>query len=145
MDDRTNTYEPDTAYEPDAAYRPDAAYEPDTAYGPEAADGRGTGYDTNAQRGAGPGYAAPDPRAELRQRALTRLEERRGFWAHLLSYLAVNALLVFLWWSGDRGFFWPIFPILFWGIGIASHGISCFGPGATEERIEREMRRLEGR
>jgi hypothetical protein len=47
---------------------------------------------------------------------------RVEFRDHLRSYLAVMALLVAIWAVSDLGgYFWPIWPMLGWGIGIASH------------------------
>ena len=43
------------------------------------------------------------------------------------------------------GFFWPIFPILGWGIGIFFHGWDVYQGPPTEQRIHEEMERLEGR
>jgi len=40
---------------------------------------------------------------------------------HLRSYLAVMALLVVIWALTGMGYFWPIWPMLGWGIGIVSH------------------------
>jgi Domain of unknown function (DUF1707)/2TM domain len=37
---------------------------------------------------------------------------------HLRAYLAVNALLVVIWALTGAGYFWPIWPILGWGIGV---------------------------
>ena len=33
---------------------------------------------------------------EQRQRAIRRIQAKRGFWVHFTVYLAVNALLVFI-------------------------------------------------
>jgi hypothetical protein len=42
------------------------------------------------------------------------------------------------------GFFWPLFPIVFWGLGLFWQAFDAFGRGATEERIQAEMRKLSG-
>ncbi|WP_214401415.1 2TM domain-containing protein [Pseudonocardia lacus] len=40
-------------------------------------------------------------------------------------------------------FFWPVFPIFGWGIGLVAHGWEVFGRDRlTEERIRAEMDRL---
>jgi hypothetical protein len=45
-----------------------------------------------------------------------------------------------LYWAG---FFWPIFPIAGWGIGVAANAWDVFGrEPVTEERIQREMSHL---
>lgn len=79
---------------------------------------------------------------DLRKEAVARLRAKREFTAHLLAYAMVNALLVAIWAFTGAGFFWPIFPLTGWGIGIAFHAWDTFGRPPTEERIRREMDRL---
>jgi hypothetical protein len=43
------------------------------------------------------------------------------FRAHLSTYLTVMAGLVVLWALCGFGYFWPIWPMLGWGIGVVSH------------------------
>lgn len=52
---------------------------------------------------------------------------RREFRGHLASFVAVNLLLIAIWALTGAGYFWPIWPILGWGIGIASHASDAFG------------------
>ena len=82
---------------------------------------------------------------ELRQQAFERVKKRRDFWPHLLVYVMVNSLLVAVWvLTGSDGFFWPIFPIAGWGIGIVMHAWDAFfRTGITEEDIDREVARLQ--
>ncbi|MEO8475826.1 MAG: 2TM domain-containing protein [Actinomycetota bacterium] len=80
---------------------------------------------------------------ELRELALTRLEHAQEFYANLLAYVLVNGTLVVIWWMSGGGSFWPIFPILGWGIGIAFHAWRTFRHDEpTETRIRRDMDRL---
>ncbi len=81
----------------------------------------------------------------LRKQALERVKKRRDFWPHLLVYVMVNALLVVVWaMTGSGGFFWPIFPIAGWGIGVVMHAWDAFfRTGITEEDIDREVARLQ--
>jgi 2TM domain len=80
---------------------------------------------------------------ELRRRAVNRLRAKAGFWTHLAVYLAVNAFLVLIWFFTGAGYFWPIFPIAGWGIGVAANAWDAFGSEpVTEERIQREMEHL---
>lgn len=78
--------------------------------------------------------------AERRQAAIKRLEAKRGFGTHLVVYLSVNALLVVIWMATGMGFFWPIWPIVGWGIGLVTHrwSINSAKP-ISEEAIRREM------
>lgn len=80
----------------------------------------------------------------LRRRAVQRLEDRRGLQAHVLAYVLVNGFLVAIWAMNDGGFFWPVFPILGWGIGLAFHVWAIVSPEPSEDKIQQEMRRLSG-
>jgi class 3 adenylate cyclase len=40
---------------------------------------------------------------------------------HLTTYLLVNLMLVGIWAASGAGYFWPIWPILGWGIGLGCH------------------------
>jgi hypothetical protein len=80
---------------------------------------------------------------ELRERAVRRLRKQRDFHVHVTIYLAVNLFLVAIWWFTGAGFFWPVFPIFAWGIGVVANAWEVYGRAEpTEERIQREMNRL---
>jgi Domain of unknown function (DUF1707)/2TM domain len=66
------------------------------------------------------------PRARARARA--HAARRGGFRAHRNAYLLVAALLVGLWALSGGGYFWPVWPLLGWGIGLLSHGRACIAP-----------------
>jgi 2TM domain len=81
----------------------------------------------------------------LREKALARLERKQEFYAHLLAYVLVNGMFVVIWAMSGAGFFWPIFPILGWGIGISFHAWDTFRRGEpSEAKIQREMEHLRG-
>jgi hypothetical protein len=81
-----------------------------------------------------------DDQESARDVAIKRLKAKRDFKMHLGAYLIVNAMLVAIWAvSGQRGF-WPIWLIVFWGVGVAFHGWHAyFGQPFTEGEIRREM------
>jgi hypothetical protein len=84
---------------------------------------------------------------DLRSQAVERLKKKRDFRTHVLIYLLVNAFLVVIWavTKGDDTIFWPIFPILGWGIGLAANAWDVYGrKPITEEEIRREQERLGG-
>ncbi len=78
---------------------------------------------------------------ELMALARKRAEEKLGFYIHFAVYVAVNALLILIWWfvAGD-GFPWFLFPLGFWGIGIIAHFIAVFV--RTDRMTQREYERL---
>ena len=81
---------------------------------------------------------------DLRAAALIRLRKKREFLQHLTVYVVVNGTLVLIWLATTpSGFFWPMFPLLGWGVGIIFHGLDVYAPEQpSEERIQREMNRL---
>lgn len=91
--------------------------------------------------------AATTPEAELRERAVRRLKKVRDFWTHLVVYVLVNGFFVGIWAvTNSHGFFWPVFPIGGWGIGLVMNAWDVFfAEDFPEDKIQREMHRLSGR
>ena len=59
---------------------------------------------------------------EPRNERLWKIARRRTrFKNGAITYLLVNTMLIAIWYftSGSPTFFWPIFPLVFWGIGLA--------------------------
>jgi hypothetical protein len=82
---------------------------------------------------------------ELRATAKKRIEAKRGFFSHLGIYIAINLMLVGIWATSDRGYFWPIWPMLGWGVAVAIQGWTTFArPSISESAIQKEMDRLRG-
>jgi hypothetical protein len=80
---------------------------------------------------------------QRREQAIKRIKAKNDFIVHLLIYLTINAMIVFTWAFTWTGFFWPIFPIVLWGIGLVAHAYQVYGgPGYSEERIQREIEKL---
>jgi hypothetical protein len=48
-------------------------------------------------------------------------DQRREFAEHVRLYLTVMGLLVVIWALTGMGYFWPVWPIVGWGVGIVSH------------------------
>lgn len=94
-------------------------------------------YDPQAQR--------PKPAADeaLRKKALDRIEEKKAFRIHLTVYAVVNAFLILIWLITGLGYFWPIWPMLGWGLGVALHAFALgWDKEPTEEEIAREAARI---
>jgi hypothetical protein len=72
----------------------------------------------------------PDQRYDL---AYKRVKRIKGFYVHLLVYIGVNAFILvsnFNESTADKEVFWQwetFATTLFWGIGLAAHGLSVFG------------------
>ena len=84
---------------------------------------------------------------ELYRLARKRVEEKKGFYTHLVVYIGVNILLVIIWaFPGGRGYPWFLWTLGGWGIGILFHflGVFVFSRPSNWERreIEKEVERL---
>jgi 2TM domain len=88
--------------------------------------------------------SAPLEEKDLTALAAAQLEKKQDFAIHVAAYLAVNALLVVIWAIADGGDFWPIVPIVAWGVGLALHAWSVFGrnPMTPGDQISAEAERL---
>lgn len=60
------------------------------------------------------------------QDAKKAVEERLGFYVHLTAYILVNSYFIFLS-VRNGGYFWAVWPMAGWGIGLVFHGVSVFG------------------
>ncbi len=90
-------------------------------------------------------HSLPDTDEMLRERAVKRLKKRRDFHSHLIVYALVNSFLVGIWaFTNSQGFFWPIFPMAGWGIGVVMNAWDVYhGDELSEADIAREMQRLQ--
>ncbi len=90
--------------------------------------------------------AAGRSEAEIREQALQSLKKKRDFRTHLVLYLVVNACLVGIWAITSPGrFFWPVFVIVGWGIGVVANAWDVYGrKPIDEDEIGREADRLRG-
>ncbi len=55
---------------------------------------------------------------------------REDFRIHATAYVAVNALLISVW-ALFGGEFWPLAPLLVWGLVLALHARAAFGPARS--------------
>ncbi len=75
--------------------------------------------------------------------ARKRAQDKIGFYIHFAVYIAVNALLIGIWWFVGDGFPWFLFILGFWGIGIVAHFMGVFvGTGMTDRMTQREYEKL---
>ena len=63
------------------------------------------------------------PRAPRRRR-----DERAELAEHVRSYLSVMALLVVIWALTGMGYFWPVWPIVGWGVFVVQHAAAARRP-----------------
>lgn len=77
-----------------------------------------------------------------REAAIKRVKAKRDFKSHVAVYFIVNAMLVVIWAASGAGYFWPIWPIAGWGVGLAFNAWSVyFERPISEDEIRHEMER----
>ncbi len=83
---------------------------------------------------------------EKYKRAKARVEELRKFYAHLISYIVVNIVLVAINLVTSPNQLWFYWVTAFWGIGLIWHAIRVFGKFGKEreeKKIEEIMEKEE--
>jgi hypothetical protein len=69
------------------------------------------------------------PAAPRREESSRHRARALGVRIHAGAYLWATLAMIAIWAATGTGYFWPIWPILGWGIGVASHtGAYSFGP-----------------
>jgi uncharacterized ion transporter superfamily protein YfcC len=87
--------------------------------------------------GLGDGLHDGDTRREA---AVKRVKAKKDFKNHVAIYVIVNTMLVVIWALSGQGYFWPVWTIVGWGIGLAFNAWAVyFEKPITEDDIRREM------
>ena len=77
---------------------------------------------------------------EAYYKAKKRVEEIKGFYGNIISYIVVIPFLIFINYRTSWNFQWFWFPVLGWGMGIVFHAFGVFGYGKNwEERKIQEI------
>ena len=77
-----------------------------------------------------------------REAARRRLQARRDFGSHLVSYVVVNAFLIGVWAVTGAGYFWPVWIMACWGMGLGLDAWDVFWRRPlTEADIDAELER----
>lgn len=73
-------------------------------------------------------------------------KKRASFKWSLFSYLIVNTFLVGVWYftTGNNSYFWPIWPILGWGLGVALHYFEAYH-GNNVFSVQKEYEKLKNK
>jgi hypothetical protein len=59
--------------------------------------------------------------------AKKKVEDIKGFYGNLTSFIVVNSVLVVINIVTSPQYLWFFWPLLGWGIGVVSHGLRVFG------------------
>ena len=86
----------------------------------------------------------PTEEQDKEQQAMEYVRDLKGFYAHLTSYVVVMIGLIAINLFTSPDYFWAKWPLMGWGIGVISHGLSVFEVinlfGADWERKQVEKR-----
>lgn len=83
---------------------------------------------------------------QQREAARKRLAAKRDLGRHVVVYVVVNGFVTLAWFFTGAGYFWPAWLMAPWGAGLLLQAWDVFGRRPiTEEDIEAEMRRWQGR
>lgn len=77
-------------------------------------------------------------------KAQKRVEDIKGFYGHLTSFVVVNIGLITLNLATSPQHLWFLYPFIGWGVGLAAHGMSVFNymPFLNSNWEERKIREL---
>lgn len=85
----------------------------------------------------------------LRSRAEERVDKKIKFYRNLQAYIIVNALLAVINALFSPEFWWVMFPVFFWGIGVLVDFLKAFvfidnfgSDDYRERKIQEEMDKL---
>jgi len=87
--------------------------------------------------------------SDLRVIAERRADAKIKFYRNLCSYIIVNAMLAVINWYATPDYWWVLFPIFFWGIGVFISFLKAFvlmdkfdSVEYREQKIQKEMEKL---
>ena len=83
---------------------------------------------------------APLTEADARKQA----RKEREFYAHLAKFVVTMAVLVAVNLLTSPGYLWFFWPLLGWGVGLASHAAGVFGTSIGGGWVDRRARELMG-
>lgn len=88
-----------------------------------------------------------DDEDELRRMAIRRADMRLAFRSHLVAYGIVNGGLVMINLITSPHYFWAIWPMLGWGMGLAAHATTVYmdGERVRDRMIAEELEKLRRR
>lgn len=87
--------------------------------------------------------------SNLRLRAEERVDNKIKFYRSFTIYVIVNAFLAVINWIFTPQFWWVLFPVFFWGIGVFVKFLNAFvfiskfdSEDYRERKIQEEMEKL---
>lgn len=79
---------------------------------------------------------------DARHAAVQRLQRKRGFMNYVVGAIGISILMVIIWFLSGRGYFWPMWVMGGFAIGLIFMGIGVFtNKPITEDEIQQEMKK----
>jgi hypothetical protein len=77
--------------------------------------------------------------------AALQMQRWRDFGSQVLVYGIGSFVFIVIWAAQGRGFFWPIYPLLVWGLGLSvQHFTMVIRGQITDEEVRRKLSRNGG-
>ena len=74
-----------------------------------------------------------------------QIQRWRDFGSQVLAYGIGNVVFIVIWAIQGRGFFWPMYPLLVWGLGLSVQHFTVVIRGQiTDEEVRRSLSRNGG-
>lgn len=80
---------------------------------------------------------------ERYQKASKKVKEIKGFYIHLICYVIVIALIVYLNVKFSPEHLWFFYPMFGWGFGLIGHALSVFGTDSLFSKNWEERKIIE--
>ena len=85
-----------------------------------------------------------NPQTNYVQTAL-QIQRWRDFGSQVFAYVIGNFVFIIIWAAKSKGFFWPKYPLLVWGLGLSVQHFSMVLRGQiTDEEVRYKLNRNRG-
>ena len=77
--------------------------------------------------------------------AALQIQRWRDFGSQVLAYGIGSLVFIVIWAAEGRGFFWPMYPLLVWGLGLSVQHFNVVIRGQiTDEEVRRKLNKNGG-
>ncbi len=77
--------------------------------------------------------------------AALQMQRWRDFGSQVFAYVIGSMVFIAIWAARGRGFFWPKYPLLVWGLGLSVQHFNVVIRGQiTDEEVRRKLNRNGG-
>ena len=77
--------------------------------------------------------------------AALQIQRWRDFVSQVFAYAIGNIAFMVIWAAQGKGFFWPMYPLLVWGLGLSAQHFNVVIHGQiTDEEVRRKLNRNGG-